>query len=60
MRDTFSEQVRVVPTAACVSSRRFIFLTRARIPHKPSGDGKISRTVVPWLSLSRSTWPPSC
>ena len=29
-------------------------------PYEPSGDGKITRTVVPWLPLSRSTWPPSC
>ena len=25
-----------------------------------SGHGKTTRTVVPWLSLARSTWPPSC
>jgi hypothetical protein len=28
--------------------------------YEPSCDGKIRRTVVPWLSLSRSTRPPSC
>jgi len=28
-------------------------------PYEPSHNGKIRCTVVPWLSLLRSTWPPS-
>ena len=37
----------------------FIPLARSD-PYEPSSNGKIRCTLVPWLPLFRSTWPPSC
>ena len=34
-------------------------ITRA-YPCEASRDGNVRRTIVPWLPLSRSSWPPSC